>query len=111
MGCEFEFAAFLGMNRREEELEDLVIMPSSMTALSLGTAYDPEAAFFGLFERVHTPHVGIEKSCVKDDLYTGIGTTTATMHDLCTDFILESEENLIETRINVAVSYVGFAFH
>ena len=44
------FAAFLGMNRREKELVDLVIFIDGVSAFGLRAADDPIAALFCLGE-------------------------------------------------------------
>ena len=103
-------AALLRVNWSKEELENHPTVIEGVSAFCLWTTHDPKAAFFGFGKGVDTANEVFSECVAEDDLDASRRRATATMYNLRAKCILETEENVVQSRINVAVSLVN-SFH
>ena len=75
--------AFLRMNGREVQLEDLTTLINGVAALRLKAANHPETACFRLLERVETAVEVSAKVIREDDFDAIIRFAFTSMHDCC----------------------------
>ena len=104
--------AFLRMNRREKELEHRLAVPGLMTFLGLMAAYYPITARLRFFERVQTAGQVFAELVVKDDFDARVRFSTATMHYLSAQGVIEPEKEIVQRRSDVTmVRFSSFGFH
>ena len=97
------FTAFLGMNGREEKLENGLVPPCGTSSLGLYAAHYPVTAGFGFLEGVETTGHTFNQMVVKNNLDAGGGLATATMHQFRSQALLEAEVHFVQNRVNVVV--------
>ena len=103
-------AAFFGVNWSEEELKNHPAVVEVVSTFCLWTTHDPKAAFFGFGKGVDTANKVFCECVAEDDLDASRRRSPATMYNLRAKGILETKENVVQSRVNVAVSWV-LLFH
>ena len=99
-----DFAAFLGVNRSEKQLENLFATVISAFGRCLRTAHDPETASLGIRKRVEPSDGNTHNSViVENDFNRHVRATGATMYYLCSHCVVDDEIVAVQNRVNVAI--------
>ena len=97
------FTPFMWMNRREEELVNLMVFIGGVSAFGLLATDDPKSTFFGFFKRVHMVLKTVNESASEDDFDAHRRRSFAPMHNLRAQGIFETEKVLVQNRMNLAI--------
>ena len=96
-------ATFLRVYRREEELVHVPATVGLVSAFVLKAADNPVAAGFGFPEGVEVAVQVFGKGVAEDDLDTGGGGTAATVNDLRSQCVAETEVDAVQSRVDFGV--------
>jgi hypothetical protein len=83
------------MNGCEKELKDAATVPNGVTAFVLCPANDPKTTCFSLFEGIDAAGITLNERISKDDLDAVRRFSTAPMHYLCPQSVLDGEKYLV----------------
>ena len=91
------------MNRGQKELEDLQAVIGGVSTFVLRAAYDPEAAFFCVFERVEMTFNAFKPSGAEDNFDTVGGLAFAAMYNGGAQTLAEGQITIVQDGVDVIV--------